>query len=994
MQQQNAAQARAKETPKPGPPPEQPARPVVTGKPVISMDSFQTPLPVKPVTAKGKGKLQVPTPPNSKSTKQQSPVAKLDYAEKSHEIVTEVEEAAIPQELNAKDDSSGFKRSEHVLEAVVGVNATGKNAQNTKFEATESELNTEATAEPCTPETNIQTTATIDNSTGPTIVKENSKTDSPTQNHQQSLVILISTLSQKCINLQDKVFTTLKMKDIPYEVIDAIDPDPMYNELRNDLVAISKTKEYPQFFHVDLQTGVPSFYGTYERFQNALDDGVLKRELLLLPDKDTETRMDHPIIPLVAEQRSEQVVAIDETADPQNHSQNVAPVATGISIPSSPAPTLNDIPMSDRMMEQFSEQMKRVEENHLAEMMEMESQHALALAQAQESVDHTSCEAFRQELEDRLQAQIREKDDALHELMRVNEGYQLKMDVLKREVQGTQVLLAAKDNDIGRANDTKTRAVTLLEERVQKAETAAEKAREQSKKTERALEVTKGELAASKTEHAELKARVKGVAAELKERRSECRELHARVDDLTGMKRKLEAEIENLEYQLSDQQKTGTERNDEMEQLRSEVVDSSAEIEKLRKEIAEKGAKSEKALSDYKKKAQSSLALANSRTAAAVQSKEEAELEARAARSTADSAMERAVKAEIEAKGRIKEMESQKEAALKQAEEALGALDKKRAEIVRLQEALDESSSTEKRKSSDLEKTRSELASERAKSLSLEKEAADAKVRMHILREDTSSLREQLRRAEAEARAVPKLMEEESSSRQVAAVPATVERSTERDTVLMLQQELREANNAIDDLKVALKNAIETNEKKDTKGMSPRSQLETNGSAEGSAPLFYAMEKQAELNTARSEINRLASLLSDAQSEKMEAVESSQTMRKRMEQAEARLQRYEKLHSAGAGGRPVGPGDPNGTTCASTSSTDSGAINIEYLKNIMLRYLNATTLAERKALVPVIGAVLCLTPDELNRALASLEKSVTIGGVGSSIFESISGGLL
>ena len=65
--------------------------------------------------------------------------------------------------------------------------------------------------------------------------------------------------------------------------------------------------------------------------------------------------------------------------------------------------------------------------------------------------------------------------------------------------------------------------------------------------------------------------------------------------------------------------------------------------------------KGEEALGNYKKKAQQSLSLANSRIASAVQAKEDAEMEARAARLTADSAMERAMVAERNGKEALKE---------------------------------------------------------------------------------------------------------------------------------------------------------------------------------------------------------------------------------------------------------------------------------------------------------------------------------------------------
>ena len=60
----------------------------------------------------------------------------------------------------------------------------------------------------------------------------------------------------------------------------------------------------------------------------------------------------------------------------------------------------------------------------------------------------------------------------------------------------------------------------------------------------------------------------------------------------------------------------------------------------------------------------------------------------------------------------------------------------------------------------------------------------------------------------------------------------------------------------------------------------------------GSTPLFFAIEKQNELNTARDEINRLAG---DAESENHEAYDATDEMRQKMEKANARLLRCEKL---------------------------------------------------------------------------------------------------
>ena len=55
----------------------------------------------------------------------------------------------------------------------------------------------------------------------------------------------------------------------------------------------------------------------------------------------------------------------------------------------------------------------------------------------------------------------------------------------------------------------------------------------------------------------------------------------------------------------------------------------------------------------------------------------------------------------------------------------------------------------------------------------------------------------------------------------------------------------------------------------------------------------------------------------------------------------------------------------------------------------MLSYLNAKTLNEKKAIVPVIAAVLELTADETTMVMENVEKSAGIDGVGTSLFENI-----
>ena len=213
-------------------------------------------------------------------------------------------------------------------------------------------------------------------------------------------------------------------------------------------------------------------------------------------------------------------------------------------------------------------------------------------------------------------------------------------------------------------------------------------------------------------------------------------------------------------------------------------------------------------------------------------------------------------------------------------------------------------------------------------------------------------------------------------------------------TVDALQQELREANETIEGLKESLKNAVQATEVNghEASESSAAPLDESNRSAPSAAeqpsdavPLFYAMEKQAELKTARAEINRLASVLADVQSEKSEAHEAMEDMRRRMEEAEARLRRFEKLGSAKRNSS-IRLSDSVENGSGPPSQEDSGAVNIEYLKHIMFKFLSAKTVNEKKALVPVIGAVLELTPDELSAAIKSVEQSASISSAATSIF--------
>ncbi len=140
----------------------------------------------------------------------------------------------------------------------------------------------------------------------------------------------------------------------------------------------------------------------------------------------------------------------EQTTAPNFTSDTVKPAPSERALPDSSVPLSNDQlaqsdnSLADRLLEQFSQQMQRLDENHQAELRERDQQHALELEKALASLSHDKCEEQRRQMEERLLETLRQKDEQLMELLKTNEGHKLKIDVLKRELEGTRELLAEK----------------------------------------------------------------------------------------------------------------------------------------------------------------------------------------------------------------------------------------------------------------------------------------------------------------------------------------------------------------------------------------------------------------------------------------------------------------------------------------------------------------------------------------------------------------------
>ena len=509
----------------------------------------------------------------------------------------------------------------------------------------------------------------------------------------------------------------------------------------------------------------------------------------------------------------------------------------------------------------------------------------------------------------------------------------------------------------------------------------------------------------------------------------ECRTLNVNVQELTMLKSSLEDEKNDYQSKASKYEKIAEEKDEQLGSLQKNLVELRMNLKNKEKELSQKGSIGNKALMAYKKKAQTSLANANARAATANQAREDAEIDATNARNDATNALETAKEAQEAKEAAFLEVQEEVHTYLNQIKDLENHLlglkdDLSNAENKLAKEAKEKEKAMRSKEEMLEEWTSKDILLDEQKEhvSSLEQNIAISRIKNKELKDEIRSLREEL-----ETYASAAFMARQNSATQIENSEDTENKTSagkvESDgTIVMLQQELKVANDAIRDLKEAFDTAISNNVgSTEPQGFVDTMKLNSsshdkmlssgpptpNGREKNdTTPLFFAFEKQAELNTVRDEITRLAALLGDAESAKVEAHEAMDAMRIKMEEAESRLRRYEKLAPAStsrhggstnfpgsqsygarrAGGNAANGGRSNGH--AMSSQNDSN-VSLEYLKNIMLRYMNASTLNEKRGLVPVIAAVLELTQDEQNIAIGNLEKSAGVSGVGVSLIENI-----
>lgn len=524
-----------------------------------------------------------------------------------------------------------------------------------------------------------------------------------------------------------------------------------------------------------------------------------------------------------------------------------------------------------------------------------------------------------------------------------------------------------------------------------------------------------------------LKSRAKAVATELKDRRVEVRTLTSQNEELTVANLSLETQLANLKALNDQQHLTISYKDKDIEALNEKIKDLNKRIDAKDSLLQDRSSVGEKAISLYKRKAQEALAAANARLAAANQAREEAESDAKAARTASDDAVERArvseakrVEAERSAVEASKLLETERSAHSQVASELKRTVDEMKKAIQAMRDESIEAEATKESLLLDIERAKADLTEQKEINSELRQKLFEQKDLCNALQKEVLDLQDEVQRSSAAAFKRQKdealNAEKQTDNSSVKNIMSSIraedmnDRAESDGTIIMLQQELQGANEAISELKLALRMALlEKTEPSASDAQPDKSFLgdqdrNSFDSAHGNdnTPLFFAIEKQNELNTARDEINRLANLLGDAESEKQEAFDAMEEMRQKMEEANARLLRYEKLgmkstrppHSSsgyssfrGTGHSTLIADGHNGERMVSREN--DSAVNLEYLKNVMLSYLKAKTLADRRKLVPVIATVLCLTPEEQSQAVLSVEESAGLVGVASSFWENL-----
>ena len=660
----------------------------------------------------------------------------------------------------------------------------------------------------------------------------------------------------------------------------------------------------------------------------------------------------------------------------------------------------NDPAVPQYAIEKFMSQLERIHKEHELELQDMEKKHIshmqdlkekLRIAESKQSksavskqaiANHDKCLRELRDLEKNFLQQLEHKDDIIVQVTEQKTLLEQRIREMIKESDELNISLQARKSDVNQIEQNKREIGEL----------------------KIALEKSQTELQSSQEAYSTLKERVKEVATELKDRRVECRKLSSTVNEMTSQNASIESAKNEFESKANKLSLLVQSKDDQIEDLTNTITNLRMELSQKEKQLIDTGSIGNKALMEYKKKAQASLSNANARAATANQAREDAEIDAANARAEAENAIKD-----------LEKLKAEKELLMHSKETELQEMYKndhsKEQEITRLVKQVSElneelssaqNSAHESQKHLDdlIEECNTklvEIEKEKEKSFALSQDLAITRIKNDDLEKEVALLKEELEEKVSNAFKA----NQNDSLNDTLSAPNRAKHKDPKSlldlgdsdgTIYLLQEELKASNEAIQELREALANALSKNVSSSLPGVfnpttSSTSELSVPDRS-GSNPLFFALEKQSELKQARDEIARLVSLLGEAEFSKSDALEELEEMRQKMNEAESRLRRYEKLGPAANNNLAGGSFNRKSFDSKISSHSDSAA-NLEYLKNVILRFMKSTTLNEKKALIPVIAAVLELTPDEQILALQGIEKSAGISGIGTSLIENV-----
>ena len=660
----------------------------------------------------------------------------------------------------------------------------------------------------------------------------------------------------------------------------------------------------------------------------------------------------------------------------------------------------NDPSVPQYAIEKFMSQLERIHREHELELQDMEKKHIshmqdlkekLRIAESKQSksavskqaiANHDKCLRELRDLEKNFLQQLEQKDDIIVQITEQKTLLEKRIREIIKESDELNTSLQARKSDLHQIEQNK-REIGELKLSLEKSQT---------------------ELKSSQEAYTTLKERVKDVATELKDRRVECRKLSSTLNVMTSQNASIESAKNEFESKANTLSLLVQSKDEHIEDLTNTITNLRMELSQKEKQLIDTGSVGNKALMEYKKKAQASLSNANARAATANQAREDAEIDAANARAEADNAIKDLEKLKAEKELLMHSKETELQEMYKNVHSKEQEITHLVTQVSDLNEELSsaQNSARESQKHFDelveeCNKKLLDIENEKEKSYALSQDLSITRIKNDELEREVTLLKEELEEKVSNAF---KANQNDSLNDTLSAPirekykdPKSLLDPGDSDgTIYLLQEELKASNEAIQELREALAIALSKNISSSISGVlnptnSSTSELPVPDRSD-SNPLFFALEKQSELKQARDEIARLVSLLGEAEFSKSDALEELEEMRLKMNEAESRLRRYEKLGPAAKNNLAGGSFNRKSFDSKISSHSDSAA-NLEYLKNVILRFMKSTTLNEKKALIPVIAAVLELTPDEQILALQGIEKSAGISGIGTSLIENV-----